>query len=738
MKSKFAMRAAAGVLALALAAGAFPFFPSAGSSPVFSAITAEAASFSVQVDTEAHTLTLGGDLSDRTALQESLKMVDWDEIDTLKVEPDTVFPESSAALFSGYDTLVSVDLTGADFSNVKQIDAMFTGCTALRSVNLSNLNFSSVESASSCFNNCRELESVDLTGSSFTAAKNLGAMFGNCYGLKSVKGLSVNSPFLENISMLFFNCVSLPEIDLSAVYTDTATSFREMFGECSSLTELDLSTFRTGNAEDFRYMFMACSSLRSLDLSGFDTSNVTVMADMFNGCQSLRSLDISSFVTVKVKEMENMFINCSKLKKLDLSKFTLADGVNARQMFGGCSDLTELDISGMDSSKFSSEKSVLSGLTHLEKLTLGELFPEVTEDMALHCPQFGWVNENDPDTVISEKMGVYNAAVFSNSGKNTYLSRGDYGRITGTKLLLLEDGSIGLRFYAELSEYMDETDRELGDPWFFIYDTDSSATDHYRAQKDADGRYYVSVKIPAKNMADRIHAELYFYSRRVVGLDEGEEPAQGAWSAELDEVYYSVRDYADIILSDPEKYPAEQDVIKAMLCYGGAAQRHFGNYDPTRPYISGLSDMGIEYEGPALKTVNKFKKPDELSGLAYTATSVVLGTCTVQRHYFTLKAGDIGDYTFTVDGDEVTPQDYGENNLYYIDTEGVPAMRLYDVLTISAVSKADPSESMTYQYSALDYVRLAVEKGRLTGTAAAAAKALGQFALEVRNYLNLD
>ncbi|MBQ5334541.1 MAG: BspA family leucine-rich repeat surface protein [Oscillospiraceae bacterium] len=734
MKSKFAMRAAAGLLTLALAAGAVPSLPKAVSLPVLSAVTAQAAGFYMEINSGTGTLTLEGELPEPMQFRNSLQMVDWSEVSALEVGPGTVFPENCAGMFSGMNELVSVDLTGADFSGTKDITALFSGCSRLRDVKLTGLDFSSVTKVSSCFAVCTELESVDLTGSSFSACESFASMFANCYRLKSVKGLSADSPALNSLSGMFYNCVALSSIDLSAFHTDTAVSFDKMFQNCCGLTELDLSGFRTANAESLAGMFYYCVSLRSLDLQSFETSDVTDMSAMFEGCRSLKTLGISSFDTRKVSDLNRMFYGCARLSGLDLSGFVFDTNVSAAYLFQGCEDLTELNISGFDSGKLTSAAFMFKGLTHLEKLTLGEKFTGVSSEMSLPNPDFGWVNEADPETVVS---GESDTAIFDNNGLNTYVSGGGYGRITGTKLLMPEDGSVGLRFYAELSDKMDPEDRELGDLWFFIYGTDESASNHYRAQKDADGKYYVSVKVPAKNMADRIEAELRFWSRRVIGLEEGEEPATGdVWSKQLDEVCYSVRDYADVILSAPDRYAAEQDAIKAMLSYGGAAQRHFGNYDPTMPYMKPCADLGIVYTAPALETVNSFVRPAPLSGLAYYAVSVVLDSETVQRHYFRLKDGEIGDYVFTVDGEEVTPTAYPDTTLYYIDTKGIPAMKLYDSLEISAALRSDPAQNITYKYSALDYVRLGAEKGRLTGTAADAAKALGHLALAVRNYMN--
>lgn len=734
MKSKFAMRAAAGLLTLALAAGALPPFSAADKNPLVPALTAAAADFTVEVDSD--TIILGGDLRNRSAVAETMDMVDWTQITKLKVEPGTILPTDASGFLAGKAALEFVDLSGADVSGVEQLSAFLLGCNALREVNLSGLSFSSLRDFSQVFVGCGKLETVDFTGSSFTKLEKMNSLFVSCNALKTVKGLAVRSEYLTSVAQMFSGCASLSEIDLSQLRTDSVMDFRSMFQNCSSLTELDLSTFRTGNATDMASMFLSCRSLRTLDLGSFDTSNVTDMSYMFMNCTSLRLLHISGFRTENIENMSYMFSGCCKLTLADCSGFTFEKSFSARNLFEGCENLTELDLSGFDSSKILKADNMFAGMTHLKKLTLGALFTGVTESMKLPLPVYGWVNAADPDTVVSETAGSGSASytVFPNTGLNTYCSRGGYGEITGTRLLLTVDGSIGLRFYGQLSDYMSAEDLAQGDVWFFFYDDTAGMNKQVRAQKDGSGNYYASFTVPAKNMTDSIQAQLWFYSKKVRDLDEGEVAPTDYWTANVDSVTYSVREYADVILSEPERFEKEQNVLKAMLCYGGAAQRQFGYYDSElrKPY----ADRGITYIGPALNTLDEFVKPSDISGLSYYGTSVVLDALTVQRHYFRLTAGSVSDYEFTVDGTPVTPEAYTGTDLYYIDTPGVSAMHLYDVLTVSAVSRSDTSKRITYRYSALDYIRIGLEKKQLTGTAADAARALGWLALEALNYQN--
>lgn len=740
MKSKLAMRAAAGLLTLALAAGAVPPFSAADRIPLFPAVSADAAEFSVSIQ-DGDTLILSGDLSDRDQVQDFIKMLEIEQIKTLKTAENTIFPADCSALFYFLPNLETADFTGADFSNVQDMTAMLTGIQTLKTVifkDLKNGKMPVLQKISYAVGNCSALTSVDFGNTDMPALQDASSLFVNDYALTEVTGLCISSPRLRTVAQMFNNCYALPSVDLSQIRTDGVEEFNGMFNSCTALTELDLSGFSTGNAITMGSMFEYCTNLRQIDLSSFDFSKVESMYSMFGSCSSLRSVKFGAGVnTARIQDMSYMFSSCKRLRDLDLRDFTTGANTNLRNMFVGCADLTELDLRGFTVGSSTDVSGMLEGTSHLKKLMLGPGITGITKKMNLASSDFGWVNAAAPDTVLSGTVltSQNSQAVFDNDGTNTYLNKGRYGEITGTTLTLLKDGSIGLRFYAKLSDCLTAEEQALSDVWFFIYAPGEGNSDHYRAAKDADGRYYVTVNVPAKHMADKIEADLYYYSRKVTGLDEGEEPYTGEyWQGEVDRVFYTVRNYADELLADPVKYAKEQNAVKAMLCYGGAAQRHFGNYDPNMPFTSPCADLGISYTGPSVTYSSEYVKPAPLAGLAYYGSSAVLESMLIQRHYFSLKSGSIGDYDFTAGGNTAVPVQYEDTDLYYIDSQGIPAMLLDQAMTVSAVSKTDPSKKISFRYSVLDYIRIGLATDQLTGTAAETAKALGDLAVEAALY----
>ena len=174
-------------------------------------------------------------------------------------------------------------------------------------------------SSSMMFYQCSSLVSIDATGFNASNVNFMLYMFAGCASLKSVDLSSWNMNNVTNIRSMFQNSSSLETIKFPNFNTRNLTMLDTVFDGCSSLKSIDLSNWNTTNVTDIDYMFRGCSSLEILDLSNFDTSNVTSMEGVFQGCSKLSELDISGFNTSKVRGMANFFNGCSNLKKVKLS-----------------------------------------------------------------------------------------------------------------------------------------------------------------------------------------------------------------------------------------------------------------------------------------------------------------------------------------------------------------------------------------------------------------------------------
>ena len=222
---------------------------------------------------------------------------------------------NTSFMFYKCSSLVSINFSSFNTSNINNMEYMFYGCSSLKSIDLSSFDTNNVNNMRYMFGGCLSLKSLNLSSFITNKVKDMGNMFSECFDLKSIDLSSFNTSNVNDMHSMFYWCGSLELIDLSSFDTNNVKDMFGMFIECSSLKSVDLSSFKTNNVENMSSMFLNCDSLKSIDLSSFNTSNVKKMAYMFSGCRSLKSIDLSSFNTSNVENMANIFEGCYSLKK---------------------------------------------------------------------------------------------------------------------------------------------------------------------------------------------------------------------------------------------------------------------------------------------------------------------------------------------------------------------------------------------------------------------------------------
>ncbi|MBQ6440666.1 MAG: BspA family leucine-rich repeat surface protein [Mogibacterium sp.] len=289
---------------------------------------------------------------------------------------DTSSVKDMSGMFNGCSALVNLDLTSLDTSSVTDMSGMFSGCSALNSLDLSGFDTSNVTDMSDMFSECRALKSLDLTGLDTSSVTDMKGMFNGCNTLKGLDLTGFDTSNVTDMSYMFASGFfeeyfdsSLESLELSGFDTKNVESMAGMFRGCCKITELDVSGFDTCRVQDMHDMFAYCKSLEAVSFDGWDTGNVNNMKGMFSGCVSLENLDVSNFDTSNVTNMESMFggqryydgyyegddsieiihqIGCSKLKTLDLSSFDTSNVTNMSCMFAGCSSLESIDLSSFN------------------------------------------------------------------------------------------------------------------------------------------------------------------------------------------------------------------------------------------------------------------------------------------------------------------------------------------------------------------------------------------------------
>ena len=247
-------------------------------------------------------------------------------------------------MFSFINSIISIDLSNFDTSDISIMDSMFSGCSSLVSLNLNNFDTSNVRNMADLFSWCKSLISIDLSHINTNNVVNMNSMFNGCESLTSLDLSNFDTSKVTEMISMFSQCYSLTTLDLSNFKTSKITYIRYMFDRCTSLISLDLSNFDTSNVIYMEYMFRGCNSLKNLNILNFNTSTVKYMQYMFSGCASLISLNLNHFNTLNVLNMEYMFSGCTALKELKINNFQISNIENFEFMFENCYSLISLDL----------------------------------------------------------------------------------------------------------------------------------------------------------------------------------------------------------------------------------------------------------------------------------------------------------------------------------------------------------------------------------------------------------
>ena len=258
---------------------------------------------------------------------------------------DKIKPKSINRWFYGLGSLKKIDnMSNLDTSKVTDMNFLFSGCNSLTSLDLSNFNTSNVTNMQFMFYACENLTSLDLSNFNTGSVTNMKGMFYYCSSLMSLDLSNFNTNSITSMYCMFMGCSSLTELNLDSFNTNNVLSMAGLFDGCENLTNLNLSNFDTCNVKSMDEMFEGCKNLTNLDLSNFNTSNVTNMGYMFCGCYNLANLNLSNFNTSNVTDMNNMFASCKSLTTLDLTSFETSKVKKDIGMFYKCENLTTVYV----------------------------------------------------------------------------------------------------------------------------------------------------------------------------------------------------------------------------------------------------------------------------------------------------------------------------------------------------------------------------------------------------------
>ena len=183
------------------------------------------------------------------------------------------------------------------------------------------------------FFKCESLIDVDATYLNTTEVTDMRSMFWGCKKLSTLNLKTLQTPKVKFMSYMFYECSALEAIDLSEFDTRKVEGMDYMFCDCSALETLNLSNFHVSQVQALNCMFKNCTSLKTVNLMNFQPTNTTEMISMFQGCQELTTIICPNTWTSEYATY-NMFRDCPALigavpfnsKKTNVSMANPTDG----------------------------------------------------------------------------------------------------------------------------------------------------------------------------------------------------------------------------------------------------------------------------------------------------------------------------------------------------------------------------------------------------------------------------
>lgn len=212
MKKKFITSVTAVALAaLAVTGPTLADFPKLENNAITASAAANGCCKIIKIADNNYTMTLDGEIT-RDMINSELKYngIRRNNITRIVAMPGTVLPENSSNLFYSCSNAVTIDLSVADTSKVKNMYAMFDQCKKLKTIYMDNFNTVNVQNMGEMFKGCVSLTSLNLRSFDTRNVTNMKSMFSECRKLRTIYASSkFTTSNLNNESKLFYDCTSL-------------------------------------------------------------------------------------------------------------------------------------------------------------------------------------------------------------------------------------------------------------------------------------------------------------------------------------------------------------------------------------------------------------------------------------------------------------------------------------------------------------------------------------------------
>ena len=337
-----------------------------------------------------------------------------------------------AYMFSGCQTLASVDLSRFDTHKVTTMIMMFDKCWELTTLDVSSFNTEKVTDFSWMFSDCNKLKVLDLTGFDTRSGIQTTGMFSQCSSLTAIyvgdawnmdnigtdgsldmfqacstslvggggtvwseshvngeyahidggtsnPGYFTSDPgyavYDEGSKVLTFYCDGKKSEKTGMKFSLNTPGTQPMWykdGTCDEVTKVLFdSSFSRAFPQTTAHWFRSMDNLASIEnINYLNTRMVTSMAYMFAYCEKLTSLDVSRFDTRNVTSMLAMFEGCQRVKSLDLSNFDTSNVTTMYCMFRICSLLENVNLSSFNTGNVTNMNNMFDNCRKLTTLNL--------------------------------------------------------------------------------------------------------------------------------------------------------------------------------------------------------------------------------------------------------------------------------------------------------------------------------------------------------------------------------
>ena len=463
----------------------------------------------------------------------------------------------------------------------------------------------------------------------------------------------------------FTGCENLFSVTIKGNVTDIGFS---AFEGCS-FTSIELPSTVTYIGH---WAFANNPNLKSISIpNGVDI----IEPGTFNKCTSLTSVDIPesvtsigsqafsycSFTTLTIPGNVKTIGSCAFEKCEKLTSVVLEEGVNeiGHSAFENCKNIITVTI---PSTMHVINECAFYGCTSVTAVYCNAAPGTLQWFTVSARPDFKIATDADPEKTKCYVKSEYLYAFTHSLGDrvNVVFTDGTIDIGSGAHLYgytLSLAGDIGVNFWMELDGRYDYPENYM---LFTVNNRTQKVLVSEAERAQGSPRYRIfSCGVAAKEMTDKVTAQFYLYDGTPVGS----------------EYTYTVREYANYILTHDSYSQKAKTVVKAMLNYGACSQTYF-NYRTSSLANSVLPESE---RCPSIASPNGIGyKTDDYGILIPERVSLSLDSTITLKLYFNSK--DVDGFEFRRNGRTLTTSRSCEYTVVHVDR--IPALDIHSAVVV--------------------------------------------------------